>query len=464
MIKITYKGNTKEIEADPSASILDLVHKYFDCELSGCAKKGSCGRCVCRVRRKDEYLSLLSCSSRALDGDEILCDFREKEHGLHKFKGDASELLITTEDTAENEAEGTSPEATDGLHNFAAIDLGTTSIGFSYKGKTRVCLNPQLRYGSDVISRMSAAQSGKAEEIKRLTLECIGENLEDLDPDKTLRGAFIAANTAMVHLLMGYDTTSLGCAPFKGVSLKEEHFAFGRFEIYVLPGASAFIGSDAISGAYFVENEPGYDGGDYLLVDLGTNAEMIYKKGDGYLALSAAAGPAFSGDASLNLEGSEMISLTAKGLRDGVIDRTGLLADEYFETGYPVNGHVLKQEHIRNIQLAKAAIACSFAYLIRMAGNPSKAPEDLNVYITGAFGYRLSIPDLMEIGLFPGAGAHRIKVPGNSSLKGIEYALKNEKTSDIYMGKLEDIIQRMNILSLPDLEDFGEKYYLAMGF
>ena len=464
MIKITYKGNTKEIEADPSASILDLVHEYFDCELSGCAKKGSCGRCVCRVRRKDECLTLLSCSNRAMDGDEILCDFREKEDGLHKFKGDTSELLITMEDTAENRGEDASAAAPNGLHNFAAIDLGTTSVGFSYKGKTKVCLNPQLRYGSDVISRMGAAQSGKAEEIKRLTLECIRENLEEIDHDNNMRGAFIAANTAMVHLLMGYDTTSLGCAPFKGVSLKEEHFTLGRFEICVLPGASAFIGSDAISGAYFVENEPEYDGGDYLLVDLGTNAEMIYKKGDGYLALSAAAGPAFSGDASLNLEGSEMISLTAEGLRDGVIDRTGLLTDEYFETGYPVNGHVLKQDHIRNIQLAKAAIACAASCLIREAGDFPEGDIDLNVYITGAFGYRLRIPDLMEIGLLPGVDAHRIKVPGNSSLKGMEIALKNEKTHDIYMKKLLDIIDRTNVISLPDLEDFGEKYYLAMGF
>ena len=85
MIKITYKGNTKEIEADPSASILDLVHEYFDCGLSGCAKKGNCGRCVCKVRRNDEDLNLLSCSNRALDGDEIICDFREKEGSLHKF-------------------------------------------------------------------------------------------------------------------------------------------------------------------------------------------------------------------------------------------------------------------------------------------------------------------------------------------------------------------------------------------
>ena len=107
MIKITYKGNTKEIEADPSASILDLVHGNFDCELPGCAKKGSCGRCISHVRRGVESLTLLSCSNRAMDGDEIACDFREKKSGLHNFKDDASELLIKMEDSAENTAENT---------------------------------------------------------------------------------------------------------------------------------------------------------------------------------------------------------------------------------------------------------------------------------------------------------------------------------------------------------------------
>ncbi len=453
MIKITYSNVTKEVEADPSASILDLVYKYFDCDLTPCAKKGGCGRCVCDVLRMGDELRLLSCNSIARDGDVINFDASDRETGLHKV-----ESGLSGSDQAADIAE---KHDNNGLHNFACIDLGTTSVVFYYKGLTRTCRNPQVRFGPDVISRMSVAQTGREDEIRDITQKCILDNLKSLDEDGCMKGAFIAANTAMIHFLMGYDTSSLGRAPFSPVSLGGESFRLESYDIYVFPGTSAFIGSDVVSGIYYVENRPGYDDEDYLLIDLGTNAEMVLRRKDRYICLSASAGPAFAGDAALDLEGSDMLSLIATGLRNGAIDRFGLLKDEFFEQGYPVNGHVLLQKHIRDIQLAKAAVACGAEYLLRY-GNDGKFPA--HIYITGVFGYHLKTDDIIETGLLPGVPGDRICVLGNSSLKGVTEAVKKEKTADIIMEKLQAIISRMSVISLPDLTDFGEKFYEAMNF
>ena len=78
--------------------------------------------------------------------------------------------------------------------------------------------------------------------------------------------------------------------------------------------------------------------------------------------------------------------------------------------------------------------------------------------------FNVNNPTLTQVKRVLAASGDRIVVPGNSSLKGIIRAVQDEKTVDIYTGKLQHIISRMHIISLPDLEDFGERYYEAMGF
>ena len=398
-----------------------------------------------------------------------------------------------------------------------AIDLGTTTLVFALVDKTSgqvvhtiTMLNSQRKYGADVLSRIQASADGKSDElrncIQRDLHEGIGRLLKEYRTtvkvndlsEKQIKHIVISGNTTMVHLLMGYDCSMLGVYPFVPVNTErisgttEEILRYWQqdnaIKVTILPSISAFVGGDIVSGLYtldFVNNKE-----ISLFVDLGTNGEITLGNCDRILTTSVAAGPAFEGGniscgtgsvagaiCAVEINGNEasdiqlktihnappfgicgtgVIETVAELLKCGLVDETGLLADEYFDTGFSLtnteNPIVFTQQDIRQFQLAKAAVCTGIEVLTKEYG--ITAAEIDKVYIAGGFGYHLNIEKAASIGLIPPELADRAVAVGNTSLAGAVKYLSDPNALHI----LQRIKNASEDIILANDGDFQEVY------
>lgn len=350
-------------------------------------------------------------------------------------------------------------ETADEIPTLVAVDLGTTTIGMylinAVTGEQMgvfVSLNPQQIHGADVISRISNANAGKKEELQALITETIESGVKKLVKERTPKLIVISGNTVMGHLLMGYDVESLGVYPFKAEHLEQAETAICGIKTILMPGISAFIGGDVVSGLYTLGFKDSKEIS--MLIDLGTNAEMVIGNCDRMLALSAAAGPAFD----QKVYGSQLIKAVAQILTEEKADRTGCLAEEYFELGCIAGRTLVKQEEIRELQKAKAAVAAGITLLAREYG--VQLSEIRKVYIAGGLGFYLDLDAAVEIGLFPKEFAGKMEAVGNTSLEGAyRYGL-----ADAPELELKELLSKVQELNLAELEGFEETYINAMNF
>ncbi len=339
-----------------------------------------------------------------------------------------------------------------------AIDLGTTTIAMTlFSGKdggpkrSWWALNPQRKWGADVLSRLKAAMENEGEELKSCVRETllrgIGECLGDEEAQILLAG-----NTAMIHLLMGYPVESLGRAPFRPWSTASDLLGLEGRNIRILPGFSAFVGGDIFADLYALpEKEESF-----LLLDLGTNGEMVLGRNGNYVCAASPAGPAFEGAFMAGVYGADLIRVLAELLEEKKMDETGLLREPYFSEGCPVEaggaGALLTQKGIRELQKAKAAIAAGIELLRKRGGDPER------LYLAGGFGFFLRPGDAVRIGLIPEEYSDRCISMGNAVLPGIlRYAAGKGKGE-------QQLLKRTQALNLAELEGFEESYIRNMNF
>ena len=363
-------------------------------------------------------------------------------------------------------------EAVAEIPTVVAVDLGTTTIGMylinALTGEQMgvfVSLNPQQLHGLDVISRISSANAGKKKELQTLILETIENGVKKLIKERTPKLIVISGNTIMGHLLMGYDVKALGVYPFQAEKTGMQETVICGIKTILMPGVSAFIGGDVVSGLYTLGF--GKKKEVSLLIDLGTNAEMVLGNCDRMLALSAAAGPAFD----QKVYGSQLIKAVAQILKEEKADRTGCLAEEYFELGCIVGRMLVKQEEIRNLQKAKAAV---YTGIVLLAQEYGVSLEEIDkIYIAGGLGYYMDMDAALEIGLFPKSFAGKLEVVGNTSLEGAyRYAVASEKdvgsetniVTQTVEEELEQLLSKVKELNLAELPEFEEVYINAMNF
>ena len=400
------------------------------------------------------------------------------------------------------------------------IDLGTTTLAFSLVDMvskqiphTVTRLNSQRKYGADVLSRIQASVDGKQDELRVCIQKDLSEGIDKLLKERrTLIVAdglseqqsmdidhiVISGNTTMIHLLMGYDCSTLGVYPFAPVNTEfiigtaEEIIGYkqpgAEIKTTILPSISAFIGGDIVAGLYALDFATNKEIS--LFVDLGTNGEIALGNCDRILTTSVAAGPAFEGgniscgtgsvagaicaveinrndvsDIKLNtiynvppcgICGTGVIETVAELLKCGLIDETGLLADEYFDTGFPLTNEqepiIFTQQDIRQFQLAKAAVRTGIEVLTKEYGITIAEIE--KVYIAGGFGYHLNINKAASIGLIPPELTTKATAAGNTSLAGAVKYLGDTNASDTIQrikNASEDII-------LANDSDFQELY------
>ena len=197
-----------------------------------------------------------------------------------------------------------------------------------------------------------------------------------------------------------------------------------------------------------------------LFVDLGTNGEMAITDGRRMIVTATAAGPAFEGDGTMM--GTDRIALTAQLLRKGILDETGLLEEPYFTEGVRIgnakkNMCYFKQEDIRALQMAKAAIRAGVEILWEEMGRP----EIEKVCLAGGFGYYLDVEAAVAIGLLPSYMRGRVQAVGNTSLAGAYELGRDLCGNRLDADALEErtgLAESMNLAETERFEDLYLKY------
>ncbi len=349
-----------------------------------------------------------------------------------------------------------------------AIDLGTTTLVAQLVDltvgmvlATEVALNPQGSYGADLISRMEASLRDDVgdqlrELIRRRLGEMIARLLEQAPAGTPLQEVILVGNTVMHHIFCGHALAPLAAAPFETdagglAEFKASELGWelaGNPPARFLPCLGSFVGSDILAGV--LASGMGQADDFQALLDLGTNGEIVVGNAAGMLCASSAAGPAFEGarivqgmradlgaidrvewtgesfrchvignSRARGLCGSGLVDAVAAGLTGGLILPTGRLRDRV-EPLALAEGVGLRQQDIRELQLAKGAIAAGLRLLADQRGCGLRQLE--RTFLCGAFGNSISPASARRIGLIH-AGEDTICPLGNAALLGARMVL-----------------------------------------
>lgn len=345
-----------------------------------------------------------------------------------------------------------------------AIDIGTTTIAmllYSPEGQVLdryVTVNPQTEFGADVISRIQAAeQKANREKLQALAEDEICKGFARFRKKLPAEGRLLpvmAANTTETYLTFGWNPEELGRAPF---TVSQKYGGVGELageQVFVFPGMSAFVGGDIAAGVYALNLVNCKEL--TLLVDLGTNGEIVLGNADRCIACATAAGPAFEGGANKGIWGADMVSLLATLRREGILDETGLLCDPYFETGVTVGNVKVTKEAVRSVQVAKGAIAAGIEILMAHLGVTAGAID--RVVLAGGFGYYLNPEDAALIGLIPSKLKGKAVAGGNTSLAGCTLLGRQRgicKDAELEE-KLQEMTEKIECINLAAEEAFHE--------
>jgi len=415
--------------------------------------------------------------------------------------------------------------------NYAiGIDLGTTTVVATLLDlvtgtpmAVKSMLNKQQPFGADVISRISAAmmdpQAGPLMKTAALDTfnELIDEVCTEAKVDKNqIYALSIAANATMVQLLFGVDPEPVGVAPFITASQKWPIMTAGEIGIDILPSArcytfpsfGAYVGGDIVAGVLATGMDR--DKRTRLLIDVGTNCEIVLSNGDTMLTTAAPAGPAFEaasiacgmraadgaievvqikdGELVLGVIGDATpIGICGSGLVDAVyaLHKVGLLDDsgkfvtdedaqkiapkiadrlitrEAGDRVFNLYGEgdsavYLSQRDVRELQFAKASIATGWRLLLEELN--LKDDDIQQVLLAGSFGSYLSPTSAVGIGLVPKLPVLRIVSAGNVAGEGAKMVL----LSDTERHGADALLDEVKYVELSDRADFQEKFFVEL--
>lgn len=356
-----------------------------------------------------------------------------------------------------------------------AVDLGTTTVELAivdsnYKViDTDYFLNPQKLYGKDLINRINTVTRDTRfiKIMKDMFIKSFQERVTSILSSnninlKSVDSICICGNTTMISILLEYDITELGIYPFEhrldtSVNCNSKELFGYTFPIdcnMILSGcASAFIGGDVLAGLVAIEGNDDSTGvNSYLFLDLGTNGEMVLYHNNSYYTASCACGPAFEASCrAANIYGSNIIDSIVLGIKSGNISREGILKEYYIDKGINIQGIHITADILRDILLAKAAIRTSIDILLQQSGLRCNNIE--RVYVAGGFGFHLNIDNAIFMGLFPELFKEKIKVLGNTSLKGAIELLKTPSKIKYIDDFSKGNVKLIQMANLPDYQD-----------
>ncbi len=336
-----------------------------------------------------------------------------------------------------------------------ALDIGTTTLALALVSldenkiiKVATATNPQVAFGADVISRISYCQNNSVTKLKDSLVNEINCMISGFNI-KTVPEMYVSGNTTMLHILFGVDPSSMGVAPYKPQFIEsrtEKGEAIGINKVcnvISLPCVAAFVGADLVAGINYIglPSRGKYN----LLVDLGTNAEILLFSEDSVLCTSAAAGPCFEGaniscgmsatdgaiyslfiddNNKMNIKtisnitpkgicGTGLIDIISELVRCGIIDETGYMDCENYNL---TDGVYLSQKDIRQYQLAKSAVYSAIVTLMNIENIEFSQIE--NMYISGGFSAKINVENATKTGLLPTELKGKTISINNSSLLG----------------------------------------------
>jgi uncharacterized 2Fe-2S/4Fe-4S cluster protein (DUF4445 family) len=328
--------------------------------------------------------------------------------------------------------------------------------------RTHVFSNPQCSHGSDVISRIQASVNGEGDILTRQIREALSTQTQLLcqkngQTVQALTRVLIGGNTTMIHLLMGYSCAPLASAPFCPEETSPADFEYQQARIQIFPWLSAFVGGDITAGIKTCRLDTAKKTA--LLMDIGTNGEMVLSHHGRLYTTATAAGPALEGAGlscgcaavsgaicrvrlnrrrahattidnkiPVGLCGSGALSLCAELLRHGLMQKDGILSDDFppegIRLGTTAKGGQLffTADDLRTLQPAIAAIGAGVDTLCQEAGI---SPSSLSaIYLGGGFGFFLPVSDCILLHMLPPLPEAHIHALGNTCLQGLyEYAL-----------------------------------------
>lgn len=419
------------LKQDPARS-LDRLLAEAGCDLDlRCGGNGTCGRCrvkllagACSVpgRERAAPATVLACQARIVSETvEVEVPESSRPHG-------GGNILAAWE--------------SDGLpvldEPVVAVDVGTTTLVAVKILRGEVvarasAYNPQHVFGDNVIARIHAASTGHLDTLSRMLVDGIGALLDEIGLAGVNRIA-LAGNTVMSCLFHHIDPASIGVLPFTPPTrvFPDRRDLYGGRCVSTVPAISGYVGGDLSAGLAIMDLHPGE-----MLIDIGTNCEIIYATADGVICAAAAAGPAFEGAglacgcravdgaidhvfpddsfssigarAPVGVCGSGYVDFLAVHHASGRINEVGRYAPPA-EAIPIVGGVVVTEADVAQLLKAKAAVWAGVQTLEAHGGGTAR-----KIYLAGGFAHHLDLHNARAIQMLPD---RNYEIVGNTSLAG----------------------------------------------
>ena len=490
-------GKVSSLVVPSGTNLLEAVISNGFALYSPCGGKGTCGKCKAYVR-DEGYVT--SCLYRVEEDTEIVLP-----------EPSEAEILAAQYEHSRETPFLPGPSATLSSNPFGvAIDIGTTTVVFHFISllngsliETYSALNPQAKYGADVISRINYCITDPEglQTLQSELTDTINSQLsrfsakQEISPVDIVKIS-ICGNTTMLHILMGVNPEPLAYVPFTPVFTEQKRIKGSELNlgcnplagVKLLPSLSAYIGADIVSGIASLAPVKAHK--NFLFIDVGTNGEIALITDDRIWCCAAAAGPAFEGaniehgmgalqgainfyygagnfrtigDAKpVGICGSGLIDLVAYILRSGYIGADGYLEENFLVVPSDKSGTgrdiYISPKDIREIQLAKGAIASGISILLRRAGLTVADIDAL--YLAGGFGNYIRKESAEAIGLIPPGLSEKVIPVGNASGTGAMLAIRSEPFDRV----VGEILDRMINFDLSGDEDFAMQFAINMDF
>ncbi len=356
-----------------------------------------------------------------------------------------------------------------------AVDIGTTTLAAVKIRSGEIiakasCFNAQAKYGDNVVSRINAA----AHDLTGLQ-NAVRDSAESLLAELGLKNVVriaIGGNTVMSCLFHGIDPAPIGIMPFIPPVRKFSETSWHGIPLLTVPCIAGYIGGDLTAGLYETGLQPGE-----MLVDIGTNCEIIFNTCSGIICTAAAAGPAFEGAGlhfgcratlgaidhyrgnggysmlgdgeAQGLCGSAYVDFLAVERRNGHLNEFGRYMPQ--AKSMPVTDKIFVHEYdIEQLLKAKAAVRAGIKTLEDYCGRQAD-----RIYLAGGFAQYLDLQNAIAIDMLP---QRQYTIVGNTSLGG---AARLAVAPEI-MTELENLINLPREIPLNTLAEFEDNFIDAL--
>lgn len=490
-IQIQCGQKTYNCKGKDGETVLSVLQQNGIAVQTPCGGNGRCQKCIVEIDGKPYP----ACQTMAFDGMKVVVPEEKKaviaETGKSSFYP---------------------PDLEEGY--FAACDIGTTTVVCHLLDKagkklaTASACNSQRESGADIVSRIHAPLSLMHEQMIAQIQNMLLELLHKTGKTGRIKRLAVSGNTVMCHLFAGVSAESIGTAPFVpqeffGKEYEGEAIGLSFCDrIYILPAVSGFVGGDITADLLSVM--PEHEREETLLLDIGTNGEIVLGQKGSFLCCATAAGPAFEGaeitmgmpaqegavshvyldKRRLRIQtvgnqkeegicGSGLLDALAVFLQMGIVDKTGMIenavsvsvAYRKYIGEYEGQSCIwltpelcITQDDIRKLQLAKAALSAGIEIL--MHERNIRDSDIRRVVLAGGFGNYLNPESAVAIGLIPASLLTHVEAAGNAAGEGAaSAAISKQARKDA-----QNLSKTMHYIELSRHPMFPDIYMKNMNF